>query len=117
VVALTTLWQTSAYATVVLGIFVVGTCYGGFLALIGPVTLDAFGPKNFPVNFGIVFLTVGVASYVGPRLAAAVVEVNDGVYNQAFFIAALLTVAGLVLAGVYVWLSRRAATVARRLLF
>jgi MFS transporter, OFA family, oxalate/formate antiporter len=114
VAALTTLWQTSAYATVVLGIFVVGTCYGGFLALIGPVTLDAFGPKHFPVNFGIMFLTVGVASYVGPRLAAAVVEANDGVYNQAFLIAALLTVAGLVLAGVYVWLSRRAPAVAGR---
>ncbi len=107
--ALLLLWRTNAYATVVLGIFVVGACYGGFLALIGPVTLDAFGPKHFPVNFGIIFLSVAVASFVGPRLGAAVAEANGGVYGQSFLIAALMTGAGLVFAAAYVWLSRRRA--------
>jgi MFS transporter, OFA family, oxalate/formate antiporter len=114
VLALVLLWQTSTYMTVVLGIFVVGACYGGFLSLIGPMTLDAFGQKHFPVNFGIMFLTVGVASYAGPRLAATVAEANDGVYKQAFLIAALMTVVGLILAAAYVWLSRRKAVLAQR---
>ena len=113
VLALVLLWQTSTYMTVVLGIFVVGACYGGFLSLIGPMTLDAFGQEHFPVNFGIMFLTVGVASYVGPRLAAAVTEANNGAYKQAFLIAALMTVVGLILAAVHLWLSRRKAAVAR----
>ena len=114
VLCLILLWQTSTYMTVVLGIFVVGACYGGFLSLIGPMTLDAFGQEHFPVNFGIMFLTVGVASYMGPRLAAAVAEANDGVYKQAFLIAALMTLVGLILAAVHVGLARRKAALAQR---
>jgi len=106
VAALLLLWQAGSYLPVVGGVFVVGVCYGGFLALIGPVTLDTFGPRHFAVNFGLMYLAVSVASYVGPRLAAAVAEANDGAYKQAFLVAALLTVAGLVLAVVYTRLGR-----------
>ncbi len=112
VLALLLLWQTSAYATVVLGIFVVGICYGGFLALIGPVALDAFGPRYFSVNFGILFLSVAVASYGGPRLAATVAEANGGEYRLAFLIAAAMTAGGLVLAAIYAWLARKKAVAA-----
>jgi OFA family oxalate/formate antiporter-like MFS transporter len=108
VIALLLLWQAGGYLLVVVGIFLVGACYGGFLALLGPVTLDAFGPRHFAVNFGIMFLTMAVASFVGPRLAAAVAEANGGVFKQAFLIAAVLTMAGLALAVAYVWWSRRA---------
>lgn len=100
------LWLTDTYVPVVAGIFVVGACYGGFLALLGPVTLDVFGKRHFPVNFGIMFLTVALASYVGPRLGAAVAESRDGEYTYAFLIAALLTVAGLVLAAIYAFMRR-----------
>lgn len=111
-IALVVLWQTGTYFTVVAGIFVVGTCYGGSLALIGPITLDAFGPRHFPVNFGIMFLTVGVASYVGPRLGAAVAEANNGIYQQAFLIAAIMTMAGLALAALHVLRGLRGNTAA-----
>lgn len=107
VAALFVLWQSATYLPVVAGIFVVGTCYGGFLALIGPVTSDAFGPKHFSVNFGIMFLTVAVGSYAGPRLAAAVAEANGGAYSAAFLISAVMSVAGLGLAVLYAALSRR----------
>lgn len=109
VLGLLLLWQTGSYAPVVIGIFVVGLCYGGFLALIGPVTLDNFGPRHFAVNFGIMFWAVAVASFVGPRLAAAVAEANDGAYDQAFLVAAALTVLGLLLTATYIWLSPRKA--------
>jgi MFS transporter, OFA family, oxalate/formate antiporter len=107
VAALLVLWQTATYSLVVIGIFVVGICYGGFLALISPVALDTFGPKHFPVNFGILFLAVAVASYAGPRLGATVAEANGGLYRQAFLIAAIMTVGGLCLMVLYVALSRR----------
>lgn len=112
--ALLLLWQTNTYMTVVLGIFVVGVCYGGFLSLIGPMTLDAFGQEHFPVNFGIMFLTVGIASYAGPRLAATVAEANNGAYKQAFLIAAVMTLVGLILGAVQLRLSRQRAAAARR---
>jgi len=107
VAALMLLWQAGSYLPVVVGVFVVGVCYGGFLALIGPVTSETFGPRHFSVNFGIMYLAVSVASYVGPRLGAAVAEANDGVYRQAFLVAAMLTVAALVLAAIQACLMRR----------
>jgi OFA family oxalate/formate antiporter-like MFS transporter len=105
--ALVLLWQTDVYALVVLGIFAVGLCYGGFLALIGPLTLEAFGPKGFAVNFGIIYLTMAVASYVGPRVAAAVAQADSGGYERAFLVAAVLTAVGLLLAAARAWLARR----------
>jgi OFA family oxalate/formate antiporter-like MFS transporter len=110
VAALLLLWQTDSYALVVIGMFAVGLCYGGFLALIGPVTLEAFGPKGFAVNFGIMYLTMAVASYAGPRLAAAVAEADGGAYKRAFLVAAALTAAGLLFAGVRIWLARRGSS-------
>ncbi len=111
--ALVVMWQTDTYAPVVLGICTVGLCYGGFLALMGPVTADAFGNKHLGINFGIMFLTVAVAAYAGPRLAAAVTEANNGSYAWAFIIAALTSVAGLVIVGVYMVLARRHKASAR----
>jgi MFS family permease len=105
--AFTLVVAVPAMCTLLAGIFIVGICYGGFLALIGPVTLDVFGPKHFSVNFGIMFLTVAVASYAGPRLAAAVAQANGGDFGRAFLIAAVMTVVGLALMAVYVAVSRR----------
>jgi OFA family oxalate/formate antiporter-like MFS transporter len=110
IIALLVLWQSSTYVPVVAGIFVVGICYGGFLALIGPVALDAFGVRHFSVNFGILFLVVAVAAYAGPRLVAAVAKANSGDYSPAFLIAAVMTAVGLCLAIAYVVLSRRQVT-------
>ncbi len=107
------LWQTATYAPVVAGIFLVGLCYGGFLALIGPVSLDAFGPRHFAINFGLMFWTLAFASYAGPRIAASVVQANDGVYKEAFVLAAGSTAVGLVIAVVHVLLERRKAAPAR----
>jgi len=78
-------------------IMVIGLCYGGFLALMAALTTDLFGSKHLGVNFGIMFLTVGIAAFIGPRLAA-VVKAASNDYTQAFMIAALLNVVGILLA-------------------
>ena len=111
VVALLVLWLTNAYGLVVAGIFAVGLCYGGFLALMGPATGEAFGHRHFAVNFGIMYLSVAVASFGGPRLAAAIVEADAGDYSRSFLVAAILTAFGLVLALGYAWSSRRASVI------
>lgn len=78
-------------------VMIIGLCYGGFLALMAPCTADLFGSKNLSINFGIMFLTVGLASLIGPRVAALVKEAaND--YSWAFMIAALLNIIGMVFA-------------------
>ena len=108
-VALLVMWRADTYLPLVLGICAVGLCYGGFLALMAPITAEAFGNKNLGINFGIMFLTVALAAYVGPRLAAAVFEANGGDYGWAFIIAAIMSAAGLVLVGIYMLLARRKA--------
>ncbi len=110
--ALVVLSQATAYFMVVLALATVGLCYGGFLSLMGPVTADAFGARHLGVNFGIMFLTIAVAAYAGPRLAAQVAEASDGSFSQAFVIAAVINVAALVLVAVHMLLRRRREAVA-----
>lgn len=104
--ALVVLWRADTYLPVVLGICAVGVCYGGFLALMSPIVAETFGNKNLGINFGIMFLTVALAAYVGPRLAASVLEATGGAYTWAFIIAAIISGAGLVLVVGYM-LARR----------
>ena len=73
----------------------------------GPVTADVFGRTYLGVNFGIMFFTVAISSFVGPRVAAVVADANGGSFSKAFLIAAAISVLGLVLVGVHVILMRR----------
>jgi OFA family oxalate/formate antiporter-like MFS transporter len=105
--ALVVLSQATAYFSVVLALATVGLCYGGFLSLMGPVIADAFGARHLGVNFGIMFLTIAVSAYAGPRVAAQMAEANGGSFSQAFVIAAVINVAGLALVAVHMFLRRR----------
>ena len=106
-VALVLLASVTSYVGVAVCIAAVGLCYGGFLAVMGPVTADAFGPAYLGVNFGIMFFTVAISSFVGPRVAAVVADANGGSFSKAFLIAAAISVAGLGLVGAHALLRRR----------
>jgi MFS transporter, OFA family, oxalate/formate antiporter len=110
--ALVVLSQAGTYFIVVVALATVGLCYGGFLSLMGPVTADAFGQRHLGVNFGIMFLTVAVAAYAGPRLAAQVAEADGGSFSRAFVIAAVINVAALVLVAAHLLLRRRREAIA-----
>ena len=88
-------------------IVVIGLCYGGFLAIMAPITAGLFGTKNLPVNYGLMFLTVAIAAYVGPYLAAVIKEAQNGAYTQAFIIAALLNLAGIVVFSIFMFLQQK----------
>ena len=88
--------MAGSYYGVVGLIMTIGICYGGFLSLMAPCTAELFGAKHLGINFGIMFLTVGLAAVVGPRLAA-VVKLSSNGYSQAFIIAAALNAVGVVL--------------------
>ena len=106
-VALVTLAYTTSYAGVAGCMAGVAFCYGGFLALMGPVTADDFGPTYLGVNFGIMFLSVAISSFVGPRIAAAVADADGGSFSRAFLIAAAISVLGLALVAAHAVLRRR----------
>lgn len=67
-------------------------CFGGFLAVIPPLTSDYYGIQNLGANYGLVYQGYGIAALVGPMLISLV-----GGFRSAFLIAALLTIVGLLL--------------------
>ncbi|API90012.1 MFS transporter [Marinilactibacillus sp. 15R] len=67
-------------------------CFGGFLAVIPPLTSDYYGIQNFGANYGLVYQGYGIAALVGPMLISLV-----GGFRPAFLVAALLTIVGLLL--------------------
>ena len=103
--AMVGLSMASGYYYFVGLVMTIGLCYGGFLALMAPCTAELFGSKHLGINFGIMFLTVGLAAFIGPRLAA-VVKAASNDYAQAFIIAALINVVGIVLLSVTVYYRR-----------
>lgn len=89
----------TSYVPFAIAMTVTGLCYGGFLSLMAPVTADAFGSKYLGINFGIMFLTIAIAAYVGPLLASVVKQANNGDYTKAFIIGAIINAVGLILVG------------------
>lgn len=102
-----TMTAISSYVPFICVTVVIGFCYGGFLSVMAPLTADLFGQKNLPINYGLMFLTVAIAAYVGPTLASVVVEANNGSYTQAFIIAALLNLVGFILYLFFMFLKKR----------
>ena len=102
---------TASYAPLVLGMAAIASCYGGFVAVMGPVTADAFGARHLGVNFGIMFLSIAIAAIVGPQLGASVAEASGGDYTVAFAVAAAISAAGLLAAAGYLVRGRRRAVV------
>jgi OFA family oxalate/formate antiporter-like MFS transporter len=109
VAALLLMIGTASYGPFVLGMAAVASCYGGFVSVMGPVTADAFGSRHLGVNFGIMFLSVAVAAYVGPQLGARVAAASGGDFTVAFVVAAAISVVGLAAAAAYLAGGRRRA--------
>lgn len=89
--------QVTAFVPFVAVLMAIGLCFGGFMGIFPSITADMFGPKNLGMNYGIIFTAYGAAAFIGPRLAARVKEVNSGDYTQAFLIAAILNILGILL--------------------
>jgi OFA family oxalate/formate antiporter-like MFS transporter len=78
-------------------ILAIGLCYGGFAALMAPLTADTFGIKHLSENYGFMYFAYGIGGVLGPRLAAIARDLNQGDYTWAFVIAAILSIIGIVL--------------------
>jgi OFA family oxalate/formate antiporter-like MFS transporter len=84
-------------ATYTIGISMVGFAYGGYLALMPSYTADYFGTKNLGINYGWVFSAWGAAGVMGPIIGAQV-RAATGAWTNAFWILAVMCVAGILLA-------------------
>jgi len=77
-------------------LFLVYYCYGTQLSVYTALAGDFYGTKYVGQNYGILLLAWGTAGILGPKIGANVF-VATGTYQYAFFIAAGLAVAALVL--------------------
>ncbi|WP_208560399.1 L-lactate MFS transporter [Marinilactibacillus kalidii] len=75
-----------------ISVAVIAFCFGGFLAVIPPLTSDYYGTNNLGANYGLVYQAYGIAALVGPALISVV-----GGFKSAFMVAAVMSIIGLTL--------------------
>ncbi len=78
------------------GLCLMGLCFGGFLASYPALTSDRYGSKNLGVNYGVVFTAYGAGSVLGP-IMASYFRTYQGSYLPAFYISIVLAILGMVI--------------------
>ncbi|MCI8291977.1 MAG: OFA family MFS transporter [Hespellia sp.] len=84
-------------ATMIVGTVILAACYGACVPLTWASITAVFGKKYMGTIYGYTNISFGIASFIGPMAAAAIVDAT-GVYNQAFLVVAGFQLLGLVLA-------------------
>lgn len=85
---------------------VIGLCFGGYLGTFPSLCADAFGARALAVNYGLLFSAFSVAAIAGPQVGAAILKAT-GSYNQAFVVAGVVCLVGIVLSVIFIWQSRK----------
>ena len=80
----------------IVGLCLMGLCFGGFLASYPALTSDRYGSKNLGVNYGVVFTAYGAGSVLGP-IMASYFRTYQGSYLPAFYISIVLAILGMAL--------------------
>ena len=96
--------NATGFWPVLVGLCVVGFCYGGYLAMMPSFTADYYGAKNIGANYGIMFTAWGICGFTVPKYFAGIMKgakeagnIAAG-YNQVYFTLAVMSVIGIVLA-------------------
>ena len=100
--------NVGATAQFIIGVSIMGICFGSLMGVYPGFTADKFGSKYGSVNYGIMFIGFAAAGYFGP-LAVRSVKASTGAYTGAFYIAGVLACLGIVLAFVYKAVSKKKA--------
>lgn len=88
--------QATTYLKFMAVLCIAGACYGGTMAMLPSLVSDAFGSRYFSTNYACVYSGFTCASFVGPMVASNVFQ-STGSYFQAFLIAGILALAGILL--------------------
>jgi OFA family oxalate/formate antiporter-like MFS transporter len=88
---------------VLVGLCLIGFCYGGYLALMPAYTAEYFGTKNIGANYGIIFTAWGVCGFTVPKYFAGIMKAAKasgniaGGYNQVYITLAIMSAIGIAL--------------------
>lgn len=100
---------TSGYGTWIrflIGISMVGICYGGFIGIYPAITAENFGTKNQGTNYGIMFWGFAIGGLVGPQLTVSLGNVGSNPYIGGFIAAFVIAAIGL---GISLFVKRQKA--------
>jgi len=87
-----------SYSTLVIFTLVMGTGYGGYVALAPAVLAHLFGTRRLGALMGVLWTSTGVGAFAGPPLAGAIIDYS-GSYRWAIvfaFAAAMASFAALL---------------------
>lgn len=76
------------------GMLGVGLSFGGIMGVFPSLCMERYGPRDFGVNYGILFAGYSLAAILGPRVGAAIGQRNGGDFTQAFLLAVGLSILG-----------------------
>ena len=101
-------------AMICLGMFLVGTCYGGGIAVQTKLADELYGPKYFAVNVSLVNFCIIPASFLGPYISGVLQDRSDGDYRSNFIMLIAMAVLALAVAFLLDWRLRAEAKHAAR---
>ena len=90
----------------VIGICIVGVCFGAFMGIFPGFTASQFGSRNNSVNYGIMFIGFALAGLLGPSAMSTMYN-RSGSYQPAFLIAIGLALLGIGAAFLFQWFDRK----------
>ena len=87
----------SAGVVAMVGMLIMGICYGGGITISASLIRTLYGSKHFASNFAICNLCMIPASILGPLLSAKLLDMAGGSFDTTFLMVIILGVVTLVL--------------------
>ncbi len=87
--------------TLLVGKSLIGFTFAGMLTVFPAITADLYGTKHLGVNYGVMITAWGVGGVLGPLLGGLTRDYT-GDFRMSYFIAMLISVAGLLLSFVLI---------------
>ena len=78
--------------TLILGIIIVGFCFGTLLSVMPALCADQYGLKNFGLNYGIMFFAWGLSGVMTPVIANFLYDIT-GTFNITYIICSAMMAA------------------------
>ncbi|MDR0874578.1 MAG: MFS transporter [Clostridiales Family XIII bacterium] len=82
---------------ILIGLPLIGICYGGTPSLLSAATNKFFGPKNYQVILGAVTFNLAIAAIIGPLLSSKLQELSGGEYTTSFIMLIIVAVIAFVI--------------------
>jgi len=83
--------------TSLIGMGIVGLCYGGVLGTMPATVGEFFGVKNVGINYGLLLLFFGSAALAAPMASGVILDLT-GTFSAAFLICGIASLVGLFFA-------------------